>query len=59
MSALNHAKLKTVNSYNKSSQRPAHNLYGTEKFKKLCKDKVENEGDKTAAKFCTSCGCGQ
>merc|ERR1712238_453093 len=27
--------------------------------KGLCKDKVENEGDKTAADFCKSCGCGQ
>merc|ERR1712238_600170 len=26
--------------------------------KGLCKDKVENEGDKTAADFCKSCGCG-
>merc|ERR1712238_216943 len=25
----------------------------------LCKDKVENEGDKTAAEFCKSCGCGK
>merc|ERR1712238_336541 len=27
--------------------------------KGLCKDKVENEGDKTAAEFCKSCGCGE
>merc|ERR1711865_857215 len=28
------------------------------KQKELCGETVKNEGDKTAANFCTSCGCG-
>merc|ERR1712238_454668 len=28
------------------------------KKQELCGEKVKNEGDKTAADFCTSCGCG-